>query len=559
MNGKPFLMNVLRSWMMTFAVAGALLLSGCGSAKIPDISMPDISMPDIKLSSLWPSRQEPPAPVDNKSIKNQPQKPVAVQPVPQQGPTVKTVAVETENLPSGQGGEPMPQAVPGWLRRPAPAPAVEGVPAQEASAGNIIRFSPVPPRQGVFTPPENVPPAALPSFFPETGPVSAPVISPSILPETQAVAALLVPLSGRNADLGRGMMQASAMSVFDVGVSGFELRPYDVGEDAQAVEKAARAAVADGASIILGPVFASDAAVAKPIAQTAGIPVVTFSTDWTVAGDGTYVFGFLPFTQVIRVLSHAGETGIGKVAVLAPVGTYGDAVVETAKWQAARQGLVITGIGRYGDAEGEVAKAVASISDFEKRAADLASMRQQLEARGDDVAKAYLAKLEGSRSFGNPPCDAVLIAQGGSRLKEVLAVLSENDMFPPQVQFLGTGLWDDAALWNTRALAGAWFAAPSQGPRRDFERRYQQTFGAAPPRLATLAYDATALAVALYRNGRTPDAANLQSVDGFSGIDGIFRFRSNGLSERGLPVLEIGSGRVRVVSEAPQTFRQGVR
>ena len=49
----------------------------------------------------------------------------------------------------------------------------------------------------------------------------------------------------------------------------------------------------------------------------------------------------------------------------------------------------------------------------------------------------------------------------------------------------------------------------------------------------------------------------LTNSSGFAGIDGIFRFRSDGTSERGLSVLQVAPGGGRVVSPAPKSFTPG--
>ncbi|OFW82811.1 MAG: hypothetical protein A2018_00185 [Alphaproteobacteria bacterium GWF2_58_20] len=516
-----------------------MLLAGCGSS-----SLPDMRMPEIKLSSLWPSGQglsaAAPAKTPQKDVHpgRAPVKaPPAVLPVPESmskpGPTAQIQPVEMEMLPAPEAQE---AAMPGWMRR-SPEPS-----------SPVIRFSAAETKPSLFAPvPSSGDTARMPVVPMATKASTFDGAPPAVR------AALLVP----EGVLGDAMRQAATLAVFDVQKTGFELRPYATGAGADGVSVAVHTALSEGASILLGPVFASDAVVAKPLAQAAGVPMVTFSTDWTLAGEGAYVFGFLPFTQVIRVLDHAGIQGIKRLAILAPAGTYGDAVVETARWQAAKLGMSISGIGRYDATPGTLEAAVSSISDFPERSDNLAAIRQQLQMRQDAEAMGYLAQLANARGFGPMPCDAVLVAQGGERLPEVLAAMTRVGLAAPQVHLMGTGLWDDPGLWSLPALSGAWFSAPAPGLRQEFMARYQQVFGDVPPRLATLAYDATALAMAL--SGTPLDAADLQSPDGFVGLDGIFRFRSNGLVERGLPVLEIRDGRPRVASPAPLSFRPAGR
>jgi hypothetical protein len=81
-------------------------------------------------------------------------------------------------------------------------------------------------------------------------------------------------------------------------------------------------------------------------------------------------------------------------------------------------------------------------------------------------------------------------------------------------------------------------------------------FNANPPRIATLGYDAISL-VALLARGRPytrfTDAA-LTDPNGFSGVDGIFRFRDDGSADRGLAILQVTPNGFTIVDPAPRTF-----
>jgi hypothetical protein len=140
-------------------------------------------------------------------------------------------------------------------------------------------------------------------------------------------------------------------------------------------------------------------------------------------------------------------------------------------------------------------------------------------------------------------------------------LFSFYDLPPKQVKRLGTGLWDDMGLTAEPGLEGAWFSAPDPEQRKIFEKRYKDLYKLSAPRLATLSYDATALAIVLARTsqqkyGRTMFLrTDIVNPNGFSGLDGIFRFRPDGLVERGLAVLELSRGNIRVIDPAPTTFQ----
>jgi hypothetical protein len=49
----------------------------------------------------------------------------------------------------------------------------------------------------------------------------------------------------------------------------------------------------------------------------------------------------------------------------------------------------------------------------------------------------------------------------------------------------------------------------------------------------------------------------LTNASGFTGIDGLFRFRSDGTNQRGLAVFRVAPGGGQVVSPSPRSFGSG--
>jgi branched-chain amino acid transport system substrate-binding protein len=369
-------------------------------------------------------------------------------------------------------------------------------------------------------------------------PVQTPVPVPDdTLPPVKV--ALLLPLTGKHEPLGQAMLDAAQVALFDVGYSSFELMPRDTGGTASGAASAAQAALTEGAQLILGPVFAEEVRAVRPIAQSANVNIIGFSTDWSLAGDNTFIMGFLPFDQVERVTRYAAANNLTQIGVLAPSTDYGRVVTSAFDSIAPRVGV---------------------------RAAAKTALPAS-NANLDQTIRTF-TRYNASAAPGSippPPFSAVLMPVGGDTAQSVGALLSTYGMPPNTVKRLGTGLFDDPALAADRNLNGAWFAAPSPRLRQDFERRFNSTYHYAPPRLATLAYDATALASVLAQRGLQAggrpafDRDAITNPNGFAGIDGIFRFRANGTAERGLAILEFSNGQIRIVDDAPRTFQQATQ
>ena len=333
---------------------------------------------------------------------------------------------------------------------------------------------------------------------------------------------VILPFSSSSAPtraLAQSMMKAAQLALFDAGNRNVLLMTADEGNGGQAAATAAQQLLNQGAEIIVGPLFGPSVQAVAPIARDRAVPVLAFSTEKNVAGNGAYLLSFLPQNEVRRVVGFAAANGHRQFAALIPQTAYGD-VANTA-FRESVEGVK------------------GGIVDVERYAPNTAAIAAP------------------SKAVAQSGADAVLIAQGGTILRAIAPTLSLDGMARGKVKLLGTGLWDDdPALARESALQGSWYAAPMPNADAQFVAKYRGTFGTAPAQLASLAYDAVSL-VALLSQG-TPyhrfTTAALMDPNGFAGVNGIFRFNADGTSERGLAVLEMNAAGPVVVSPAPTTF-----
>ena len=188
--------------------------------------------------------------------------------------------------------------------------------------------------------------------------------------------------------------------------------------------------------------------------------------------------------------------------------------------------------------------------------------RARLAENDDPISKRALERLETLDTLGEVGFEALMLPEGGAQILQLAPLLAFFDIDPVQVKLLGTWVWDDPALGKEPSMLGAWFAAPPRASRLLFVERFRETFGRAPDRLATLAYDGIALAAVLAQNagpgGNPYGTERLENPDGFAGVDGILRLHGTGEVERGLSVLEIGRDGPREIDPAPTSFRTSV-
>ena len=165
------------------------------------------------------------------------------------------------------------------------------------------------------------PPAPVEQPKPAPTPAPSPTITPGLPqdPERNRVA-VLVPLSGPNGGVGQSIANAANLALADAGAERIRITVYDT---ARGAGPAANEALADGNRLFLGPLLAEDVQEIAPIARRADVPVIAFSNDVSVAGDGVYIMGFNPTQSIDRLVSYARAQGVQRFAGLIPAGLYG--------------------------------------------------------------------------------------------------------------------------------------------------------------------------------------------------------------------------------------------
>ncbi|AMG74080.1 Extracellular ligand-binding receptor [Sphingopyxis granuli] len=323
--------------------------------------------------------------------------------------------------------------------------------------------------------------------------------------------ALLVPQTGANADVGTAIANATTLALLDTRADKVRITTYDTALGAAA---AARQAVADGNRLILGPLLSEDVTAVAPVARAAKVPVLSFSNDSGVAGNGVFILGFVPGQSVERVVAFARGKGHQRFGALVPKNVYGDRAAAA-----------------FRDAVREAGGTLVAVETYDRTATALTGAARRLANGG--------------------AMDAVLIADvGGNAIRAVPIVKGAGSK-----QILGTELWNtDASLGSNAAMRGAWFASVSDGLYGQLATKYRARYGKAPYRLASLGYDSVLLTVRIARDWKPGTAFpvnRLLAADGFGGIDGIFRFNNRGIAVRALEVSEVGAGGFRVVDPAP--------
>ncbi|WP_201861764.1 penicillin-binding protein activator [Microvirga soli] len=336
--------------------------------------------------------------------------------------------------------------------------------------------------------------------------------------------ALILPMSaaGQGAVVAQSMRNAADMAVSEFQGSDITILVKDDNGTPEGARAAAQQALAEGAELVIGPLFSGSVQAAAQVVRERGKSVIGFSSDASVATRGVYLLSFLVQEEVDRIVAFAASQGRRSIAALIPETQYGRVAEARLQQAAARQGLRIAALEYY-------------------------------PAGQPQVGVQRLARVIGGPA---PQADALFIPDNGDSLPAVAQALQMAGFDPTRVKPLGTGVWNKPRIFGLPALQGGWFAAPDNRGFEAFAERYRARFNTDPIRLATLSYDAVTLAAALARMQGVQgfSDAMLTNPAGFAGADGVFRFNPDGTNARALTVQEIRGGSAVAISGAPRTL-----
>jgi ABC-type branched-subunit amino acid transport system substrate-binding protein len=350
--------------------------------------------------------------------------------------------------------------------------------------------------------------------------------------ETVRVALLLPYGSGDpgREQIARSLENAARLAQGDLRNASVDLVVYPTAGTSSGGSAAASQAIAEGAKIIVGPLFSTETAGAGPVAAAAGLNVLSFSNNPSVAGGNVYILGTTFENTADRLVAYGLGQGQRSFAVVYPTGL-----------------------------EGETARDAVGAAVSGRGATLVTSQSYNLSVEGIQAAAGPISSaLLGSGA------NVIILTDGPTGgLAFISEALRNNGVSAAQAQFLGMQRWDvSAETLAVPSLQGGAFAAPDPGLVGAFEGRYQAVYGERPHELAPLAYDGVAAVGALIAQARSEGGSpfstgRLTQPSGFAGVSGPFRFVQGGRVQRNLAIIGVRAGQAVVLERAARSLDAG--
>lgn len=378
--------------------------------------------------------------------------------------------------------------------------------------------------------------------------------------------ALLLPLTGIYQNIGLNMLEAAQLALFQQPNPNILLYPHDTQSTEMGARLAAQKAISDKANIIIGPLTSNHTKAVQNYAQSAGIPILTFSSDSELSKKGVHVFGHEHTFQALTAATMVADLDITTTAILAPDTPYGYEMTQQFQNKAIDLGVSITHVAYFNPNSTDQSEQLKKLAQEELSLKLLKDERNLLEREfnivGAAMSDASLTRLEELKTLEPQPIvnfEALYLPVTAEKLPLIASQLAFYDMDNKNVQLIGSALWHDKSVYKNKGeyIKGAYYPAPSEKLMEKLQKDFKQHYNKDLLPISSLAYDAIKLVTSAYINSdfrpnRLTD--EFYAPDGYLLSNGPTKLLKNGMTERLYDMYEVRTYSHVSRTQAPLAF-----
>ena len=345
--------------------------------------------------------------------------------------------------------------------------------------------------------------------------------------------ALLLPISAKDNNLskiGKSLRDAAFLAKEDLGNNLLEINTYDTYGLTQKGVLAYNLALEEKNEIIIGPFLSSVTTEISNQFSFNTLNILSLSDDPTIVGRKIFILGDTIVNRANNLIQYAINDNNYRFALIGPVRNNNDQINSLISNKILMKGGIITFSSYYSND-------ISAISDLAQ------DVKNKIIQTNTDII--------------------IFTGEPDKRMSHLAAELADITVNKTNkgIQIMGLTHWENSAsILSEPSLQKAWFTMPDQRFRSFYEDKFIKKFGYIPHPKSNLAYDAVASLGVIHKNLNNDrndyfDKFNgLFNRNGFIGIDGIFRFNNDRIAEKELSIIQLISGKPKILKQAKNRF-----
>jgi len=332
---------------------------------------------------------------------------------------------------------------------------------------------------------------------------------------------LLVPLTGKNAEIGQSIIKSSLLAVNKINNIAIEIIPKDTGSDPNITLRSAKELSELGVRIVIGPVFNNNLEYLNELKE---ITFLSLTNKEDNRSKNIINAGINAKSQINAIKKFLELNEIKKTIFLIPDVDYKNEIEKAIQNSKIKLLKKYT----YNTDPTKLTGRIEKITNYKRRKQNLEDEITRLEKSDENHKEKLIEKLQKRDTLGNVKFDSLIIADFDESLKSVTTSLLYTDISPKNKYFITLNQWFDESLLNETSSQPLYFPSINKKNYEDFSLDYFNKFGYYPNQLSFLSFDLVGLVYYLIlQNNSVIDDKIFTKKTLFKGKVGIFEIKNN--------------------------------
>ena len=346
-------------------------------------------------------------------------------------------------------------------------------------------------------------------------------VSQKLYAEEKIKIGLLVPLSGKQNEIGRSILQSVRLAINKINNPSIEILPRDTKNNPIETHSAAKELALQGVKIVIGPVFNNNL---KYLNELDDITFLSLTNKNIKKPKNVISAGINASSQIRTIIKFKEINDINKTIFLIPNSNFKkeiqDAISNTK--------IKLKHIHIYETNPTELTKQIEKITMYRIRKQNLMDEIKRLEDSNEENKELKIKNLKKRDTLGGINFDSVIVSDFDEGLKSVFTSLLYTDVSPQRVHYITLNQWFDDSFLKEKSLQPLYFPSINKENYDEFINNYKQTYNEYPNQLSFLSYDLVGLVYyLLYQNNFEANEKIFYNKNQFKGKVGIFEINKN--------------------------------
>ena len=343
----------------------------------------------------------------------------------------------------------------------------------------------------------------------------------TILANNKIKIGLLVPLTGKNSEIGQSIIKSTRLAINTINNASIEIIPKDTQSNPEITLRAAKELANSGVKIVIGPVFNESLIYLDELSELTFLALTNKNDNFS---KNVINAGINATSQLNAIKKFIKLKEIKKTIFLTPDVSFRNEIEKAIS----NSKIKILENYIYNTDPTKLTKQIEKITRYDIRKQNLEDEINRLEKSEQNNKGRLIERLKKRDTLGGVKFDSVVISDFDESLKSVTTSLLYTDITPKKKYFITLNQWFDESLLKETSSQPLYFPSANKSNYDEFSNEYFEKYNQYPNQLSFLSYDLVGLVYYLIlQNNSVVNKKMFKKKNLFKGKVGIFEIKNN--------------------------------